>query len=258
MKKSLFMVLTILAIFPLKTFAWGKKGHEIVAQIAFKQLDKKTRKLIMSYLDGMTIEQAANWMDDIKKDHSYDKFKPLHYVNFEKGETVKDSCCDNIIHSLNSTITELKHYKDYSKKEIKIKICFLFHLIGDLHQPLHVGYGSDKGGNLFQVNFNSKSINLHGLLDYGIIENQNIKLNDCLKYNSYNFQQIVILCNGSVLDWAKESRNYLGEIYATNKQINVTYIKTNSNLIKSQIQKAGIRLGGILKKVFEENKELKR
>lgn len=34
--------------------------------------------------------------------------------------------------------------------------------------------------------------------------------------------------------------------------------KTNSNLIKSQIQKAGIRLGGILKKVFEENKELKR
>ena len=99
------MGLTILAIFPLKTFAWGKKGHEIVAQIAFKQLDKKTRKLIMSYLDGMTIEQAANWMDDIKKDHSYDKFKPLHYVNFEKGETVKDSCCDNIIHSLNSNIT---------------------------------------------------------------------------------------------------------------------------------------------------------
>ncbi|MFZ4107314.1 S1/P1 nuclease [Flavobacterium sp.] len=251
MKKSLFMVLTILAILPLKTFAWGEKGHEIVAQIAFKQLDKKTRKLILSYLDGMTIEQAANWMDDIKKDHSYDKLKPLHYVNFEKGESVKDSCCDNIIHSLNATINDLKHYKDFSKEEIKTKLCFLFHLMGDLHQPLHVGYRSDKGGNSFQVNFNSKSTNLHGLLDYGIIEYQNIKLNDCLKYNSYNSQKIANLCNGSVLDWAKESRSYLGEIYGTNKQIEETYLKTNSNLIKSQIQKAGIRLGGILKETFQ-------
>ena len=89
-------------------------------------------------------------------------------------------------------------------------------------------------------------------MDYGIIEYENINLKDCLKYKNYNYEQIDSLCHGSVLDWAKESRGYLGEIYSTNKQINETYIKTNSDLIKSQIQKAGIRLAGILKEAFKE------
>ena len=252
MKKTLFITLLFIVLIPSKIFAWGEKGHEIVAEIAFKQLDKKTRNLILNYLDGMTIEQAATWMDDIKKDHSYDKLKPLHYVNFERGEAVKDTCCDNIIHTLNSTIKDLKHYKDFNKEEVKIKICYLFHLIGDLHQPLHIGYGSDKGGNSFQVNYNSKGTNLHGLLDYGIIENKNITLNDCLKYNKYNEVQIANLCHGSVIDWAKESRSYLEGIYSTNKQIDTSYVETNSSLIKSQIQKAGIRLGGILKDAFQQ------
>ena len=250
MKKTLVLALFLLLFISSEAFAWGEKGHEIVAEIAFKQLDKKTRKLILSYLDGMTIEQAATWMDDIKKDHAYDKLKPLHYVNFEKEEPVKDTCCDNIIYTLNSTIKDLKHYKDFTKEEVKTKICFLFHLIGDLHQPLHIGYGSDKGGNSFQVNFNSKGTNLHGLMDYGIIETKNITLKDCLKYNIYSPQQIDSLCKGSVLDWAKESRSYLGGIYSTNKQIEGVYVETNSKLIKSQIQKAGIRLGGILKEAF--------
>jgi hypothetical protein len=252
MKKILFMMLTLLAILPLKTFAWGDKGHEMVAEIAFNQLDNKTKKIILSYLNGMTFEQAATWMDDIKKDHSYDKLKPLHYVNFEKGEEIKDNCCDNIISALSTTIKELKHHKDFTKEEVKIKICYLFHLIGDLHQPLHVGYGSDKGGNTIQVNFNSKGTNLHGLMDYGIIENRGISLNDCMNYKNYNQQEIDRLCKGSVLDWAKESRSHLEQIYDTEKQINADYVEQNLILIKTQIQIAGIRLGKILKDSFQE------
>ena len=66
-------------------------------------------------------------------------------MNFKKGEIIKDDKSGkNIISVLNKTIKELQNYKSYSKEEVKIKLCFLFHLIGDLHQPLHVGYGSDK------------------------------------------------------------------------------------------------------------------
>lgn len=252
MKKTIFLLLLLINIFPNQLLAWGEKGHEIVAEIAFNQLDKKTKSLILSYLDGMTIEQAATWMDDIKKDHAYDKLKPLHYVNFEKGEAVKEVCCDNIISALSATIKDLKHRKDFSKEEVKIRICYLFHLMGDLHQPLHVGFGSDKGGNTYQVNFNSKNTNLHGLMDYGIIENKSISLNDCLNYMSYNSLQIDSLCKGSVLDWAKESRSYLNQIYATDKQIESDYVEKNAELIKTQIQIAGIRLGKILKDSFQE------
>lgn len=252
MKKILIIAALFLILFPTNTFAWGEKGHQLVAEIAFKKLDKKTRKLILSYLDGMTIQEAATWMDDIKKDHSYDKLKPLHYVNFDKNAIVNDTCCDNIIHTLTSTISDLKHYKDFSKEEVKTKLCYLFHLIGDLHQPLHIGYGNDKGGNTFQINFNGKGTNLHGLFDYGIIEYKGLSLKDCLKNKKYSEEELTELNSGSIVDWAKESRSFLDEIYKTTNKVDETYVDTNYNVIKSQIQKAGLRLANILKSDFRE------
>jgi S1/P1 Nuclease len=60
---------------------------------------------------------------------------------------------ENIFGALTKTIVELKNYKSLTKADVKIKLCILFHLIEDLHQPLHVGYGDDKGGSDYQINF---------------------------------------------------------------------------------------------------------
>jgi hypothetical protein len=46
---------------------------------------------------------------------------------------------------------------------------FLIHYIGDIHQPLHVGYKQDKGGNLVEVEYHRERISLHRLWDYGMI-----------------------------------------------------------------------------------------
>jgi hypothetical protein len=89
-------------------------------------------------------------MDNIKDDHSYDYMKPYHYVNFDKSAEVVERLGSNIIFILNQTIKELQNNKNLTKEEIKTKILIVFHLVGDLHQPLHVGYGSDKGGNTIQ------------------------------------------------------------------------------------------------------------
>ncbi len=252
MKKINIVILALLFLIPTTTFAWGEKGHGLVAEIAFKKLDRKTRKLVLQYLDGMTIEKAATWMDDVRKDHAYDKLKPLHYVNFEKGAVVKDTCCDNIIHALSTTIHDLKHYKDFTKEEVKTKLCYLFHLLGDLHQPLHIGYENDKGGNAVKVNFNDKETNLHGLYDYGIIEYKGLTLKECWKEKRYSSKEYKELNKGTVADWAKESRSYLDTVYNTPNKIEESYVDTNYPIIKSQIHKAGLRLAGILQEAFEE------
>ena len=67
--------------------AWGSKGHAMVAQVAFYYLDDSTKKNVLAYLDGITIDEAANWTDDIKDDHSYDYMKPWHYANFAEGKS---------------------------------------------------------------------------------------------------------------------------------------------------------------------------
>ena len=95
-KKYRCIILIMLLIFlPIKSFAWGKNGHSIVAEVSFNYLDANSKSNLLKYLDGMSIEDAANWMDDMRDDHSYDYMKPYHYVNFEKGSIVKVSPGNN-------------------------------------------------------------------------------------------------------------------------------------------------------------------
>lgn len=74
MKKVLTAILVILIT--STSFAWGRKGHTMVAQIAYSYLDEATKNNINSYLDGIKLEEATNWMDDIKSDNKTALMKP--------------------------------------------------------------------------------------------------------------------------------------------------------------------------------------
>jgi hypothetical protein len=250
-KYVLFPVLFALFLLPTKTLAWGKKGHALVAEVAFNYLDKNTKEIVLGYLDGMSIEDAANWMDNIKDDHSFDYMKPYHYLNIDKGAEVFERSGSNIIFILNQTIKELQNNKNLTKQEIKTKILIVFHLVGDLHQPLHVGYGSDKGGNTMQINYKGRGTNLHSFWDSGIINDRNTTLKDCLGANNFSPKEMNKLQTIDVIAWSKESRSLLDTIYNTGgAKIKDDYVTAGATTIESQIQKAGIRLASTLQKVF--------
>ena len=46
------------------------------------------------------------------------------------------------------------------------------HLVGDLHQPLHVGFLDDVGGTKTKITFEGKAQTLHELWDTGILETE--------------------------------------------------------------------------------------
>ncbi len=253
MKKYILLLLITVSLFTSNNcLAWGEKGHAIVAEIAFNYLDANTKKIVLQYLDGMSIEEAANWMDDIKSEKKYDYMRKLHYINADKGQNIIPNNEENIVGALTKTIDELKNYKSLSKEDIKIKICIIFHLIGDLHQPLHVGYGEDRGGNSFQINFYGRGTNLHSFYDSGIIEYKGLTLSECLKSKIYTKEEISAIEKIDVVDWANQSRKYLNIIYKTNDhKIDDTYVNTNYPIIKDQLLRAGIRLSSVLKDVFK-------
>ncbi|WP_369753583.1 S1/P1 nuclease [Flavobacterium sp. WC2409] len=233
MKKHILVtILFTLSLLPTKALAWGKNGHALVAEVAFNYLDKNTKKIVLGYLDGMTIEDAANWMDNIKDDHIYDYMKPYHYVNFDKGAEVFERSGSNIIFILNQAIKELQNNKNLTKEEIKTKILIIFHLVGDLHQPLHVGYGSDKGGNTMQINYKGQGTNLHSFWDSGIIYYRNIALKDCLGAQ-FSKKEMNKLQTIDVIAWSKESRSLLDTIYNTGgakiKDYYVTLVQSQFN-----------------------------
>ena len=46
----------------------------------------------------------------------------------------------------------------------------LVHLVGDLHQPMHTGHLSDRGGNSVPVRFFGRESNLHAVWDSSLPE----------------------------------------------------------------------------------------
>jgi S1/P1 Nuclease len=56
--------------------------------------------------------------------------------------------------------------------EKQIALDYLVHLVGDLHQPLHVGFLDDIGGTKTKVTLEGKTQTLHELWDTGILETE--------------------------------------------------------------------------------------
>lgn len=250
MKKILTALLLLLAA--SSSFAWGRKGHTMVAQIAYSRLNEATKNNINSYLDGMTLEEAANWMDDIKSDKKTAFMKPFHYANFPKGTKAADHDGGNIVSILNTAILDLGKKDKMTREEIRTSVLFLFHLVGDLHQPLHVGYGNDKGGNTVQLHYKTRGTNLHSFWDSGIIQDQNISLSDCINAVKYSPEELKQMKTLNVVAWSEESRSFLDQVYDyKNPKVGEKYVADSSKIIESQIQKAGIRLAMVLDLFFK-------
>lgn len=247
-------LILVFSLCPLTFFGWGKEGHQIVAKIAKSQLNEAVKDKVTKYLNGMSFEDASTWMDDIKKDKSLDYMKPWHYVNVEKGGTYKsnDTIAD-INKELKLTIEKIKNYQSLSDLEINKELKILFHLCGDIVQPLHVGYGNDKGGNEIKVDYKGKQSNLHRVWDSEMIQSEAITYDKCmLVLQSYSDKQKSKLLTFTVDSWMNDSRQLLPKVYKFKDAIITDkYVAKNAPLVESQLIVGGIRLAHLLNEIFK-------
>jgi len=254
MKKGIpvFLFVLIFSCFSAKSYAWGKRGHELVAQIAFRFLDDSTKAIVQKYLGNLSIEEAANWMDDERGNSYYNYMRTWHYLDIDKGQTYTPSQERNILTVLHSAIVDLREYKTNKRKDIKRDLLLIFHLMGDLHQPLHTGYAIDKGGNTIEVTSPYVGGNLHSVWDTQILEYKNITLDSCMQtYAAMDSAETADIKKINELKWMYQSRSLLDTVYSfQNNFLDKNYIDSNALIIKKQLVRAGLRLASVLSEVF--------
>jgi hypothetical protein len=248
-----FSVLLLILIKTVPAFAWGHEGHVIVAEIAIKYLNQNVQDSVQKYLGTLSFAEAATWMDDIRKDHNYDNMKTWHYLNVEKDKTYVKTTEENVVTQLELAITELKKKSGTSVRDKNFNLKLLFHLIGDLHMPLHVGYGSDRGGNSVSVSILGRQSNLHRVWDTDIIEAKKITTADCLKLiSAYSPSELRSIRKIDVIAWMTESRALLPDVYDFKGDvIDPGYINKNAPVVAKQLAKAGLRLAEVLNESFK-------
>ena len=249
MKKAIVGIFCVtLLISSHKVLAWGREGHHIISQLAFQMLKPATQEKYLKILNGISVDSAGIWMDAVRGKTPYTSLDVTHYINAEKGEAIDFTATNNVYWELNQVLTALKEKDNKAQFTQQEQVLILTHLVEDLHQPLHVGYGVDRGGNSVFVQYNNKKYNLHALWDYGIIEQTQIT-----KDEVWNSIESMWGCKKKKIQridlkvWMNDARTHLDQVYKIeNDNIDKKYEKNARKIIKKQLAYAALRLAAAI------------
>src|SRR6185436_2956752 len=172
MKLQKICLIVLLFIYSQTVFGWGVTGHRAVGLIAERNLSPTAKKKLEKILAGESIAMVSTWMDEIRSDSTYNHTTDWHWVTIETGKTYEESAKNpngDVIMTIDRLIAELKSKKLSAKQELE-HVKMLIHLIGDIHQPLHVGCCDDQGGNRVRLKWFREDSNLHRVWDSDMID----------------------------------------------------------------------------------------
>ena len=254
MKKLLIPFLAMLLAF--QSFGWGATGHRVVGLIAERHLTKKARKNIQAVLGNETLAEVSNYMDFIKSDTTFRYMSPWHYATIPDDQTYEEAGTPeegDVIVAIQLMI-DLLRTRNFAEYEEAFALKCLVHLIGDIHQPLHVGNGTDRGGNDIKIEYFWQSSNLHRAWDSGIIDGQQYSYTEYTEWIDHaTEEQLEAWSSLNVLDWANESKMHRAQCYETvpeNKRLTYRYNYDNIDLVNQRLLQAGIRLANVLNEIY--------
>lgn len=298
------------------SFAWGDLGHQTVAEIAQRQLSAKAKVMVYDLIGHGPMAEAAIYPDLVRSDEDYKEFAAYHFIEIDPrwGSYDKIPAALKEKHDANSLISSIptKIFENilsgpkYDKLQRQDLMRYLIHLVGDVHQPLHVGNGYDRGANWCQVSYNLKNTNLHSfwdstLVDYSFtakkVKNPSYKMPSWKGYSEladlimsdYSLNDFKKFTQDEPTTWYKESQSLHSKVYpngsadpathtycqslvkdengqvvkdglgvakiikaSSTYQVDEAYMLAATEIIKTQILKAGLRLAGILNEMAEK------
>lgn len=251
--KKLFVILLV-SVSVIEGFGWGATGHRATGLIAERYLSKKAKKKINTILGGESLAMVSNWMDEIRSDSTYNYTADWHWTTIPDGgryEDVESNPDGKVIMMIEKIMGELKR-GGLSAKQEQEYLKMLIHMIGDMHQPLHVGKPGDRGGNDVKVKWFRNDSNLHRVWDSEMIDDTKLsytELADALgkpgKDKLAKWQQ------GTVRDWALESVSYRPQVYDIgNGSLSYSYSYKYLPIAKERLLQAGIRLAALLNTIY--------
>ncbi len=256
--KFLLTLLTCLLLFhPLNAgVKWGPTGHRTVGVIANHYLTSKAKREIKKLLNSESLAFVSTFADEIKSDRQYSKFYTWHYINMPMDadyDTSKQNPEGDLVSGIAYCKSVIKD-KNASDEDKAFYLKLLVHLIGDLHQPMHIGLEEDKGGNDFKVQWFYKDTNLHSVWDSKMIDDYGMSFSELAKNADYlTKDQIKELEKGTVIDWVNETHQLTRTVYASVKEgdnLRYDYSYKYLNVARKQMQIAGIRLAKTLNDLF--------
>ena len=289
------------------TNSWDLNGHWIIGMIAGNLISERTSQYMKSLFKPVPasfmvkvdftkkdqdvpvrVASAAYWADKVLHDPNsgYGWSEDLHFAYSESPDCTSYKASRDCPNG-RCIITALANYTmragDVTQglRNRREAVSFLIHLVGDIHQPLHIGFKDDEGGT--QVYLKSPKTTLHNVWDKNLFDwffanhvtqKNQYPYHDVLEYmfkhhsdeiraqskadklissddlKSYNsvlaiFESLAIETS-SQLTCSHAYRHSNGAPIKSYQVLDDDYFKTRSVLVIDQFIKAGVRLAHFL------------
>ncbi len=229
--------------------AYGIDGHRIAGLIAQERLCAEAEREVASLGGGRGLDELGLWADWIRDEPEWRHSAPWHYMNIPDGELLED-----YRHPPEGDILwAIRHYaatladRQESIAERRDALRFLAHFVVDIHQPLHVGRASDRGGNRIDVDPGTgEPVNLHRFWDTEAVALSGLGVEDyvrslaeLIEANARAWQQ------DTLMDWARESQALRPDVYdfgGRGGRLSNDYLNTAERVTRLRLAQAGVRL----------------
>jgi len=256
-----YLHFTFLSALAIILISWGGVGHKTVATIAYNHLTPQSKGFVKTLLGDTTLADIASWADEVLRQPQYKNTAPEHYANVALGlnyqtfsNEIKNQSQDNVYKAILENTAILKA-ESSTMEQRRVALKFIVHFVGDLHQPMHISRAEDKGGNTIQLQYEGKGTNLHSLWDSKLIGTEGKSFEQMsIDYDKATPKQIKQWQSDDMMKWLYESYQISSKIYTEieqNNKLDVTYYKSHIGIVNERIEMAGIRLAGLLNKIFE-------
>ena len=243
--------------------AWGKTGHRVSGYIAEFHLTDAARARIIEILGSEDLAEASTWPDFMRSNPGefWQKTSVTwHWVTVPVGKTYNDVGAP----PEGDAISALDYFRDMlldedsTLEQQQLALRFIVHIVGDLHQPLHAGNGTDAGGNRFGVMFFGERTNLHAVWDSKIIDHEQLsytELGDWL-LRRLDAETVASLQETNPSVWADESATIRDGIYPDargDRELRWDYIYAHRETVRTRLTHSGIRIAAYLNALFAES-----
>ncbi|MBK8292724.1 MAG: S1/P1 nuclease [Flammeovirgaceae bacterium] len=252
MKKLVLIIIGLFAV--SEGFGWGATGHRATGLVAEQYLSAKAKKRIKQILNGESLAMVSTWMDEIRSDSTYNYTTDWHWTTIPDGglyEDVESNLDGKVVMMIEKFTQELKAGKLTPKQEQEY-LKMLIHMVGDMHQPLHVGKPGDRGGNDVKVKWFRSESNLHRVWDSEMIDDSKLSYTELAQsLGTPDKETIKKWQSTGVRDWAMESVSYRPQVYDIgNSNLGYQYSYKYFSIAKTRMLQAGVRLAGLLNQIY--------
>jgi len=260
MKKLLIALL--LAAVSGQAFGWGSTAHRVTGEIAEAWLSPEAHLAVRDILGVETLAEASTWPDFMRAHPSefwQRTASPFHYVTVPEGKTYAEVGAPeqgDAFTALEKFSADLRD-PETSAEDRALALRFIVHIIGDLHQPLHAGNGTDRGGNDVRVSWFGEATNLHRVWDSHIVDHEQLSYTEWTDWLMARIgpDEFRAWNNPDPKVWIAESAALRDRIYPEEDNANLRwdYAFEWMDTVRLRMSQGGVRIAAYLNALFAED-----